>query len=467
MCIVLPLLVQTGFATEETSKMGVLDTCHNNESTPLLSALPEQELMEFLEEHGVDIPTSLKREDLADFAKQIVIAVEKDAEVPFFINYTVTLEFAEAIRKVVNEYYGVRTTELIPIQSPMLSSAITTLQDSYLIGTWVDSYEQYNCYAYAIGETLWLNPGYLQYMIDFAHDPTIGNYSLDSLDPEYLATKVKSDLEILDYSRISIDDSDSFTDNLCTNERVICVRSGSIDYHFMQYSNGHWLHKPSYTQPLQYKYWPSDGRVWTNEAVYKGEYIEATIQYNSPIVYISYNGHNYSYTSHNTGTHTRRCSICGDSETSPCDLKFVSSGTSGHYQKCSLCGYRSTTVSHNFSYTYSSGTSHTMRCTDCGYTTSGSCTINYQYTGNGTNHTHSGTCSRCNYTCTESCTNVYEYFGLVNGFHKHHSVCSKCDHEATSPVLCVFKNNVCSACKYDRGIGGGTIMKKPVQTAQQ
>jgi hypothetical protein len=474
MCIVLPLLVQTGFAIEETSKIDVPETSHNKESKPLLSALSEQELMEYLQEKGVAIPTCFTAEDWAHFAKQIVIEVEKDSETPFFINYSITLEFAESIRKVVNEYYGITITDIAPLDSKVLSNSTTDLQDSVPIGAWIDSYEDYNCYAYAIEETAWLDPGFFQHAIDLAGNPSLGSYVLDTLDPYRLAEYVKDDLLNLDHSRVTISSADIFTDNLCTNEHVICVRSGSIDYHFMQYSNGNWLHKPSYTQPLRYKYWPTDGRVWTNEAIYKDNYIEATIEYNSPIVYISYNGHNWnSYTSHNTGTHTRYCSICNDFESEGCDLEYVSAGSSGHYQRCSLCGYRSTTVAHNFTYTYSSGTSHTMRCTDCGYTTTGSCSINYIYTGSGTNHKHNGYCYRCEHVYKESCTNVYQYYGQVDGIHKHQTVCSKCDHVTGSLSNCIFKgtSTVCSHCKHDKGISGGTIMKKPsagaVQTYQE
>jgi hypothetical protein len=79
--------------------------------------------MEYLQEKGVAIPTCFTAEDWAHFAKQIVIEVEKDSETPFFINYSITLEFAESIRKVVNEYYGITITDIAPLDSKVLSNS--------------------------------------------------------------------------------------------------------------------------------------------------------------------------------------------------------------------------------------------------------------------------------------------------------------------------------------------------------
>lgn len=467
-CIILliPLILNTAYA-EESNVSGNISETEINETKPLLSSLSEQECMDFLREQGVSIPTCFEEDDLAPFAKRIIAKVENDPNTPFAINYWVTLEFAEAIRDAVNEYYGRDTLSLALIPTQFSTLAATVLQDSVPYGEWSDDFFKFNCYAYSIAKDYWLDPGGLAYYEEQKDNTLAPEYSLDTLDASVLAGYVKDDLVTLGWSRFHIQDDPLDTDDMCSNEYVICVRSGALDYHFMRYYNGMWLHKPSYTQPLQYKYTPSNDREWTNESITNGVYRPYDIIYDGPIYYIRFNSHNFtSYTNHNTGTHTKYCSLCDYFESSSCDIEYVSNGSSGHYQSCALCGFRSSTTSHNYVYEYYSGTSHIGRCADCGYTTSGSsCTKVTEYTGDGTTHTHHEVCSVCEHEYTSaSCSIQYAYHSTVSGSNYHYRRCAACGYIANSPMLCTYKgtSTTCTLCGVQKGFSSaGPLSSDP------
>lgn len=416
----------------------------SGEEKVLLSTLSEAEAIEFLKENDVLIPDIYEEAFWGPFIKSIISQVEQYPDIIFGINYSVSANFAENIRKVVNHYYGYSVTKSATESNNILSITRATLADSIVYGSWDDNFENYNCYAYAIDTTtVKANPGLFKYLMDGG---TLIDYEFDIADYECedLAELVCADLDVLGKERIYYSWNCPNTDSMCTNETIICVRKGPYDFHFMRYDQdlSAWMHKPSTTHILQYKYEPTESRDWSNERSIRGVVYDANLWYTSEIFYISFNGHNwYSYTNHNTGTHSRLCNICGDSESEKCDLEYVSSGSSGHYQKCSLCGYRSTTVAHKMTYSYTSSNKHKATCSQCGYTT------------------------------TESCNSSgYQYYGQVDGVHKHRTACDKCNHvTGTSLVSCLFKgtSTVCSQCKHDKGISGGTIMKKPIQTEQQ
>lgn len=398
-----------------------------------LSELSEKECIDYLLEKNVDFPDDY--EDIyvwGPFVKRIIAAVEEYPDVEFGINYTVTAAFAEEIRNVVKSYYA----ESVMINATRSTTSTVTksaLEHSTTYCTWNSMYAKYNCYVFALGkvDVAKRDPGYYS-----------GNAFSLALGPRRIAELVKDDLEALGYERIVIGTSCDSLNNPCINEEIICLRHCLEDYHFMKLDGNSWYHKPSTTLPLKYKYAPTPIRYWNNERVIGTTIYKETIVYDSEIYFISYNGHGWSsYTNNQTGTHTRRCSVCNDIETTPCNTEFVSSGATGHYEHCDVCGYSSTTASHNLEYTYTSS------------------------------NKHKGTCRQCGYTTTENCNSSgYQYYGQVDGVHKHRTACNKCNHvTGTTLISCLFKgtSTVCSHCKHDKGISGGTIMKKPVQTEQQ
>jgi hypothetical protein len=72
-----------------------------------LSELSEDECLAFIASHGIAIPDALNTNSVGSLAKEIIIFSEKYPQSPAGYSYTVTMDFAENIRKAVNEYYGI------------------------------------------------------------------------------------------------------------------------------------------------------------------------------------------------------------------------------------------------------------------------------------------------------------------------------------------------------------------------
>ena len=171
-------------------------------------------------------------------------------------------------------------------------------------------------------------------------------------------------------------------------------------------------------------------------------------------------GHDWSsYTNNQTGTHSRRCSVCQDTETVTCNTEFISNGSTGHYQYCATCGFRSVTGPHNLVYTHSSGNNHKGHCTDCGYTTTATaCTKVTKYTGSGSTHTHGQVCNQCNHSYTTvQCDLQYAYHSTVSGQNYHYQRCSTCAHVTVSPTKCLYKGSstTCLTCGWQKGTTAG------------
>lgn len=142
----------------------------------------------------------------------------------------------------------------------------------------------YNCYAYSIGR----NENPPQYSTLKQYQP--GDFSRTSfsmsLSISQMASVVQKDLEALGFSDISLTTSQP---SVQTGEKLICIRKGSSDYHFMRYDSGSWYHKPGFTSILKYNYQPTNSRVWIGEYVdmYGNAYLSSTT-YNSDIYFIKY-----------------------------------------------------------------------------------------------------------------------------------------------------------------------------------
>lgn len=72
-----------------------------------LSELSEDECLAFLASRGIEVPDDLAPEGIGAFVKEVVSRAEEYPQSPGGYSYTVTMEFTEAIRKAVNEYYAV------------------------------------------------------------------------------------------------------------------------------------------------------------------------------------------------------------------------------------------------------------------------------------------------------------------------------------------------------------------------
>lgn len=188
------------------------------------------------------------------------------------------------------------------------SDDIYRLQDNWVLDTegiwndhggyWIDAYEYYNCYAYVISDIVGDDN------LGFFYPGCFSDYRDDSIcsNSRLAAEMTRRDLvtfglyaEVYDY---------------CPEiegwQTLICVRTGSNDYHFMRYEeDGYWHHKPAHSAPLCYKYAPED-RDWTIEVSSTG--IENTngYVYDGDVFYIVF-GHEPSYTESVTYISTADC----------------------------------------------------------------------------------------------------------------------------------------------------------------
>lgn len=244
-----------------------------------LSQLSENEIFEFLANNNVSIPKELENTaDLGEFIRSTIIAVENNPECEFCYNYYVTLNFVEEIKTAVNNYYGIDSGYSTYSATTYASSY--TLQDSILWSNTNVGY--YNCYAYAIGR----NENPPQYSTSKQYQP--GDFSKQSfiLNPEYIANVVKADLKVLGFCDIVISKTPP---TVSAGMRLICVRTGRGDYHFMKYDGGSWYHKPGFTAILRYNYSTASFKVWENEYVdAQGVAHSGSYTYDSDVYYISY-----------------------------------------------------------------------------------------------------------------------------------------------------------------------------------
>lgn len=156
-----------------------------------------------------------------------------------------------------------------------------TLANSTVIGKWKNEYANYNCYGYSINRKKFVNPGY---------------YSGKAFSMSYSISKMAditiSDLEKLGYTAYKKAGKPT---KLNDGERIICIRKGPIDYHFMKGGSSvtKWEHKPGGTNPLKWKYSNPGKKVWTNEYSIRNVCYSGNTKYNSTIFYIVYKPKNY------------------------------------------------------------------------------------------------------------------------------------------------------------------------------
>ncbi|MBQ6293309.1 MAG: LCP family protein [Lachnospiraceae bacterium] len=105
---------------------------------------------------------------------------------------------------------------------------------------------------------------------------------------------------------------------------------------------------------------------------------------------------NTQWTSNNNGTHSGKCSNCGETKTESCEYtEIVQNATcteaGSKTTKCSKCGYVKSTeqipaTGHKYNWTSNNNGTHTGKCSSCGGTKTEDCS----YDSN-------GKCTKCNY----------------------------------------------------------------------
>ena len=402
------------------------------ESKPLLSEMSESECIAFIKENGITLPQIYDSEaEWGPFVKSCIELFETDPHAPITISYTVNAKVAREIRNVVRNYYDIVTEHIGQNTLYIRNTSSTWLEHSTVYSTWVSSFENYNCYSYALGITdAWFDPGLITALSNNPAALDTWEMDIPNTTIEEIVERVEDDLQTLQKVRIFHRASEMDTSNLCTNESVICVRKGPEDYHFMRYSTDGWLHKPGETQILKYNITPTNSENWTNEAVYKNNYVEPDTVYDSTIYFISYDGHNWEYTPNGNGTHTKTCAICGDVFTLPCNNSYTYTYDDMHNTSCVDCGYTISGAFCTFTTTYNNDNTHTRACNWCSNSTTSNCTLTYTSTGS---VRHTATCSICGNSSTQGCE--WEYTTLSGGRHSYS--CTKCDNSVSSE-LCTY-----------------------------
>lgn len=118
-----------------------------------------------------------------------------------------------------------------------------SLKNSTAIGTWNNSFANYNCCAYAIGKTTWTRIGEPSGKRD--------QFSI-SMPISQMADLIIADLDKMGYSAYKTTGS---TPDVCF--KIICVRNGSEDSLLMNQNELFRMRKPGISQPLSDYAFPS------------------------------------------------------------------------------------------------------------------------------------------------------------------------------------------------------------------
>ena len=343
------------------------------ESKAKLSDMSEMECFEFIKAQGVEIPSDYEDETIwAPFVKQTILQVEYDPYCVFLYSYTVTENFAENIRTIVNDYYGVAPESPLSLQSSQTPNSRYVLQNSTPIGSWNAEYRNYNCYAYAV-ECIddKYNPGEI---LDFMS----GTFSLSNSDQANFDT-IRMDLLYLGYHCIVLNPTNISYNKWNDGFRAICYRFGMYDYHFMRMDSSYWSHKPGESQPLRFHYWPYDTPRWSNEGVYEGVAMNYTTEYTSPVKFVMYCVPEVQYIGNNR--HVKHCPGCDtDIATENCSqYTYCGNLNIGDYHKrgCQDCGniVSDSMTECRFSWIpyglYNGVACHIRGCSYCGHTNGG------------------------------------------------------------------------------------------------
>ncbi|WP_150272536.1 hypothetical protein [Paenibacillus tepidiphilus] len=236
--------------------------------TEKLTQLSGEDLLNTLLNNGLVIPEALEKEKeyTENAVKTIITDIQRGVTSAERIPYNYT-ELAELARRVV----------AISAQNNKSLLASYTLVNSTVIGSWSDTYLGYNCYGYSIGNHVFKDPGY---------HSNQGGFSM-SLPIASMADLVISDLNALGYWALKTTTKPS---SLNYYEKVIAIRKGNSDYHFMKgdTSGNDWTHKPGGSNPLRWKYSSPGATIWTNEYSAYNVSNSGSLTYDSTIYYIKY-----------------------------------------------------------------------------------------------------------------------------------------------------------------------------------
>lgn len=314
-CVLMAVVLSLGMVSVATA-----------EEPKELSEMTDEDCIAFVHTYDIKIPQWYENDiEWAPFIRKVISMVEENPNVSFGFGHTDLLDFAEAIQQtIVENNLACNNVARTPI-----TSTTNILEDNWVYGQWNDQYGDYNCYAYAIGQTEQLNPGELS-----------GNSYTGIPEVATLAHYAKEDLWALGYTG-AYASSVAYTSS--GHRQVLRFRRGTFydednlcmasDYHVMRSgTDGYWYHKPGRTNPLKYKY-PTSTAAWVYEA-YDGEnYVrDEAITYSGETWYVVYTTPcEYEYEPCSSSQHILTCTICGDTEGSAMSCIYLNGF-------CKACG---------------------------------------------------------------------------------------------------------------------------------
>ena len=450
----------------------------------IISELSDTEKLEFLKTRGLIIPEIYEDESQCiPFISMVVKAVEDNPNAIFSFNFHVLEDFACEIQSIVVDYYN-----SFSLPSTYTLSYNNILEDNTVHGSWTNAYKNYRCYSYVMDYTYYVQPGQIKWIIS-GNNKDDYSYNYAAANIQTIAEQVIEDLNKLGYQNI-VSSTSMLNTTVSLHTHLICMRKDTdttYDYHFMQLGlDGYWYHKPGQTNPLRYKYSPSNDRVWTAEG-YDGEtnryYRYDNVTYDSEIYYIEFTTpHLWIFDSAAPSTHTRTCTICNHTETLNCNYKYTYLYDDMHNATCVDCGNTIPGGNCSFTYTSNNNGTHTGVCA-CGNTKTSTC-----YAGSYTaypNGRHGKNCSQCGYNmgnenCTYTCTYLdsdthsrqcvkcgttadpsacsysYKYHGSVNGQNTHVEICAGCARIKSGPTQCSYIGS--KPCRFCGTPKGGSVL---------
>ena len=238
-----------------------------------LLGLSSDALLQYLESNGLELPSDYAAHRYAaeEFVSTYVpLIVQGD------INWT-TASFGYYQSNVLLERIGIVLDNLNLLEAPSSTSRYT-LQNSTVYGAWNNSYSNYNCYAYAIGQSGTPWPGYFS-----------GNAFSITLSVSDMADNVLADLGSLGNWGYKVNTKPTVMPD--SYFKLICIRKADNDFHFMKApsSVNTWLHKPGSTWPLKWNYSSPNYCIWSGEYVTSDGVAHASnTYYTSSVIYILY-----------------------------------------------------------------------------------------------------------------------------------------------------------------------------------
>jgi hypothetical protein len=101
------LIVSVIFVIYKTQNSAPTNLSTYEQSGQILSGLSRDDALEFVISCNIKFPVSLDENAIKDLTLDTIVAAELNPQSQCGHSYTVVVDYCEAVRKAVNEYYGI------------------------------------------------------------------------------------------------------------------------------------------------------------------------------------------------------------------------------------------------------------------------------------------------------------------------------------------------------------------------